>query len=169
VVWLTGLPGSGKSTIADALERRLHTTGLHTYVLDDDNIRTGLNKNLGLTPEGLSENVRRVAEAAKLMLDAGLIVIVALVSPFRSDRQAARDLFNNGDFIEVFIDTPATVCIQRDPKGLYAKVHAASIPNTTGIEQVYEPPETPELVLDGTVDLDVSTKELVQVIFTNGM
>lgn len=164
VVWLTGLPGAGKSTIADCLERKLHAMGLHTYVLDGDNVRTGLNKDLGFTPEERSENVRRVAETAKIMLDAGLIVIVALVSPFKSDRRAARDLFNHGEFIEVFIDTPAGICIQRDPKGLYAKAQAGAMPNMTGIGQRYEPPEEPEVILDGTADLNASAAHLAEVI-----
>lgn len=164
VVWLTALPGAGKSTIADALERQLHTMGMHTYILDGDNIRTGLNKDLGFTPEDRSENVRRVAETAKLMLDAGLIVIVSLVSPFRSDRRAARDLFDDGDFIEVFIDTPIAVCVQRDPKGLYAKAHAGTIPEMTGVGQPYEPPEAPEITLDGTADPNISAARLAEII-----
>jgi bifunctional enzyme CysN/CysC len=164
VMWLTGLPGSGKSTIADALERRLHSRGLHTYVLDGDNVRTGLNKDLGFTPIDRSENVRRIAETAKLMLDAGLIVIVALVSPFRSDRQAARNLFDEGDFTEVFVDTPIDVCIQRDPKKLYAKARAGAISNMTGVGQAYERPESPEVVLGGTVQLDVSITHLIDVM-----
>jgi bifunctional enzyme CysN/CysC len=168
VVWLTGLPGAGKSTIADCLERHLHAMRLHTYVLDGDNIRTGLNKDLGFTPEHRSENVRRVAETAKLMLDAGLIVIVALVSPFASDRRAARDLFNHGDFIEVFIDTPVDVCIQRDPKGLYARAHAGEIPNMTGVGQDYQPPEAPEVILDGTADLNACAARLAEVVMCHG-
>lgn len=164
VVWLTGLPGSGKSTIADAFEHHLHAMGLHTYVLDGDNVRKGLNKDLGFTPEDRSENVRRVAEIAKLMLDAGLIVIVALVSPFRSHRRAARDIFDDGDFIEVFVDTPADICVQRDPKGLYAKAHAGAIPNMTGVGQAYEPPETPEVILDGTADLGAAAARLAEVM-----
>ena len=164
VVWLTGLPSAGKSTIADALERQLHAIGMHTYALDGDNIRTGLNKDLGFTPEDRSENVRRIAETAKLMLDAGLIVIVSAVSPFRSDRRAARDLFGDGDFIEVFIDTPVDVCIQRDPKGLYAKARAGTILNMTGVGQRYEPPEEPEIILDGTIDPNVSATRLTEII-----
>lgn len=164
VAWLTGLPGSGKSTVADLLERRLHAMGLHTYVLDGDNIRTGLNRDLGFTPEDRAENVRRVAETAKLMLDAGLVVVVALVSPFRSDRRAARGLFDGGDFIEVFVDTPVAVCIQRDPKGLYTKALAGVIPDMTGIGQAYEPPEKPELVLDGRADPHDSVTRLTEIL-----
>jgi bifunctional enzyme CysN/CysC len=154
VLWLTGLPSAGKSTITDALERRLHAMGLHTYVLDGDNIRGGLNKDLGFTPQDRAENVRRVAEAARLLLDAGLIVIVALVSPFRADRAAAKGLFEAGDFLEVWVDTPAAVCAQRDPKGLYAKAKAGMLPNLTGIGQAYEPPERPDLVINGTGPLE---------------
>jgi len=154
VLWLTGLPGAGKSTIADALERRLHAVGLHTYVLDGDNVRGGLNKDLGFTPEDRAENVRRVAETARLLLDAGLIVIVALVSPFRADRAAAKSLFEAGDFVEVWVNTPAEVCAHRDPKGLYAKAKAGTLPNMTGVGQAYEPPEHPDLVVNGTGSLD---------------
>src|SRR4029450_1408972 len=116
VLWLTGVPGAGKSTIADALERKLHGMGLHNYVLDGDGVRTGLNKDLGFPPEDRAENVRRVAETARLMMDAGLIVIVSLVSPFRADRGAARNLFAEGGFAEVWVDTPAEVVVERDPK-----------------------------------------------------
>ena len=164
VVWFTGLPGSGKSTVADATEGRLHAMGIHTYVLDGDNVRTGLNKDLGFTPEDRAENVRRVAEAAKLMLDAGLIVLVALVSPFRADRRAAREIFDQGDFIEVFVDTPVEVCAQRDPKGLYAKASAGTLPNMTGMGQDYEPPDHAEIVLDGTGDLEANVARLVELL-----
>jgi bifunctional enzyme CysN/CysC len=154
VLWLTGLPGAGKSTIADALERKLFGMGLHTYVLDGDGVRTGLNRDLGFTPEDRAENVRRVAETAKLMLDAGLIVVVSLVSPFRGDRRAAKGLFDEGEFLEVWVDTPTDVVVERDPKGLYAKAAAGTLPNMTGVGQGYEPPENPDLVVvgDGNVD-----------------
>jgi bifunctional enzyme CysN/CysC len=161
VLWLTGLPGAGKSTIADALERRLHGMGLHTYVLDGDNVRSGLNKDLGFTPEDRAENVRRVAETAKLLLDAGLIVIVALVSPFRSDRMVAKSLFDAGDFLECWVDTPAEICAERDPKGLYAKAKAGKIPNMTGVGQGYEAPEQPDLVVNGAGSLEDTVAELV--------
>jgi len=164
VVWLTGLPGSGKSTIADAAEARLHALGVHTFVLDGDNVRTGLNKDLGFTPEDRAENVRRVAEAAKLMLEAGLVVIVALVSPFRTDRRSAKDIFEPGEFLEVFVDTPVELCAERDPKGLYAKAAAGNLPNMTGMGQGYEAPEDPDLLLDGAGDLDDEVTRLVGAI-----
>ncbi len=164
VVWLTGLPGSGKSTIADAVEARLHALGMHTYVLDGDNVRTGLNKDLGFTPEDRAENVRRVAEAAKLMADAGLVIVVALVSPFRADRRAAKEIFDDGDFMEVYVQTPVDVCAERDPKGLYAKAAAGSLPNMTGVGQGYEEPETPDLVLDGAGELQAQVDALVERI-----
>ncbi|MDO8308864.1 MAG: adenylyl-sulfate kinase [Actinomycetota bacterium] len=164
VVWLTGLPGSGKSTIADAAVRRLHALGVHTYVLDGDNVRTGLNKDLGFTAEDRAENVRRVAEVAKLMRDAGVVVFVALVSPYRTDRESAAALFGEGEFLEVHIDTPVEVCAERDPKGLYAKAAAGNLPNMTGMGQVYEIPEHPDVVLHGTGDLEASAEQLVRVI-----
>ncbi len=164
VVWLTGLSGAGKSTIADAAVRKLHALGVHTYVLDGDNVRHGLNKDLGFTAEDRAENVRRVAEVSKLMVDAGLVVFVALVSPFIGDRRAARDLFAPGQFVEVYVDTPLDVVTERDTKGLYAKAAAGSLPNLTGVGQEYEPPVAPELVLRGTGDLDASVDELVRVI-----
>jgi bifunctional enzyme CysN/CysC len=161
VVWLTGLPGAGKSTIADAFERKLLGLGLHTYVLDGDGVRTGLNKDLGFTPEDRAENVRRVAETAKLMMDAGLIVIVSLVSPFRGDRRAAKGLFAEGDFLEVWVDTPSDVVVERDPKGLYAKAKAGTLPNMTGVGQMYEPPEHPDVVVSGAGDVDEAVDRLV--------
>ncbi len=164
VVWLTGLSGSGKSTIADAAVRKLHAMGIHTYVLDGDNMRTGLNKDLGFTPEDRAENVRRVAEVSKLMRDSGVVVFVALVSPFRSDRESAATLFDKGDFIEVFVDTPVDVCSERDPKGLYAKAAAGNLPNMTGVGQAYEPPLNPDLIVHGTGDLDTSADLLVAAI-----
>ena len=146
-IWLTGLSGSGKSTIASLLEQRLLAAGRHTYVIDGDNVRHGLNRDLGFTEADRAENIRRVAEVARLMVDAGLIVIVSLISPYRADRRFARDLFDRGSFIEVFVDTPLEVCEQRDPKGLYAKARAGSLPHFTGIDSPYEIPESPELHL----------------------
>jgi bifunctional enzyme CysN/CysC len=144
-VWLTGLSGSGKSSIANRLEQRLFAEGRHTYLLDGDNIRHGLNRDLGFTEADRAENIRRVAEVARLMVDAGLIVIVAFISPFRAERRAARDLFADGAFVEVFVDTPIEQCERRDPKGLYAKARSGALPNFTGIDSPYEPPESPEV------------------------
>ena len=147
VIWLTGLSGSGKSTVANRLESLLHSLGYHTYLLDGDNIRHGLNRDLGFTDEDRVENIRRVAEVARLMADAGLIVIVSFISPFRSERQLAREMMTKGEFFEVFIDTPIEECARRDPKGLYRKAMSGEIKNFTGISSPYEPPENPELHL----------------------
>lgn len=164
LIWLTGLSGSGKSTIANALEKRLHALGMHAYVLDGDNLRMGLNVDLGFTPEDRAENVRRVSEVGKLMIDAGLIVITALVSPFEVDRQRARSIFNEGDFIEVFVDTPVDICISRDPKGLYKKASQGQIPNFTGVGQDYERPTQSELTLNGQEDVLVSTEQILKYL-----
>ena len=150
-VWFTGLSGSGKSTIANLVEKRLLAMGLHTYLLDGDNVRHGLNKDLGFTDEDRVENIRRVAEVAKLMVDAGLIVLVSFISPFRAERRMARELFGEGEFLEAFVDTPLAVAERRDVKGLYAKARAGEIRNFTGIDSPYEVPEHPDVVLD-TVD-----------------
>jgi bifunctional enzyme CysN/CysC len=149
-VWFTGLSGSGKSTIANLVEKKLLAMGHHTYLLDGDNVRHGLNKDLGFTDEDRVENIRRVAEVARLMVDAGLIVLVSFISPFRAERRMAREMFGEGEFLEVFVDTPLEVAEQRDAKGLYAKARAGLIPNFTGIDSPYERPETPELVLDAS-------------------
>jgi bifunctional enzyme CysN/CysC len=146
-LWFTGLSGSGKSTIANLVEKRLHAMGYHTCMLDGDNVRHGLNRDLGFTEEDRVENIRRVAEVARLMTNAGLIVLVSFISPFRSERRMARALFDAGDFFEVFVDTPLAVCEQRDPKGLYAKARAGEIANFTGIDSPYEAPEKPEIHL----------------------
>ena len=164
LIWLTGLSGSGKSTIADALEKRLFTSGIHSYVLDGDNLRLGLNKDLGFTKEDRAENVRRVAEVGKLMVDAGLIVIVALVSPFKIDRDYAREKFEKDEFVEVWVKTPAEICAQRDPKGLYKKAKSGALPNLTGVGQDYEPPTSAELVLDGTEDVAINVEKLIKTI-----
>jgi bifunctional enzyme CysN/CysC len=145
VLWFTGLSGAGKSTIANLVEKKLHALGKHTYLLDGDNVRHGLNKDLGFTAEDRVENIRRVAEVAALMADAGLIVLVAFISPFRSERQMARALLPVGEFIEVFVDTPLEVAEARDAKGLYKKARRGELKNFTGIDSPYERPEAPEI------------------------
>jgi bifunctional enzyme CysN/CysC len=146
-LWFTGLSGAGKSTIANLVERRLHALGYHTYLLDGDNVRHGINKDLGFTPEDRVENIRRIAEVAHLMVDAGLIVLVSAISPYRSERRTARELFGAAEFMEVFVDTPLEECEQRDPKGLYRKARAGTIRNFTGIDAPYERPEAPDIHL----------------------
>jgi adenylylsulfate kinase len=152
-IWLTGLSGAGKSTLANALEVRLHEQGLHTCLLDGDYLRQGLCRDLGMTPEARQENIRRIAEVARLMADAGLIVIVAAISPFRSDREAARALFADGEFLEVYVSTSLEVCAQRDPKGLYREARAGRLKNFTGLDSPYEAPLAP--------DCDIDTNALV--------
>lgn len=148
VIWLTGLSGSGKSTIANMLEKKLIAQARHSYLLDGDNVRHGLNKDLGFTDADRVENIRRVAETARLMLDAGLIVITSFISPFRAERDMARTLFDEGEFIEVFVDASLEICEQRDPKGLYKKARQGAIKNFTGLDSPFEPPKNPEMVLD---------------------
>ena len=150
ILWFTGLSGAGKSTIADRVEQKLQSLGSHTYLLDGDNVRHGLNRDLGFTEEDRVENIRRIAEVARLMADAGLIVIVSFISPFRSEREMARGLAEEGEFVEIFVDTPVEVCEARDPKGLYAKARRGDLVNFTGIDSPYEPPENPELRIDTT-------------------
>lgn len=147
-IWLTGLSGSGKSTLARLLDNHLYATGRHCYLLDGDDLRHGLNHDLGFSSEDRVENVRRVAEVARLMVDAGLIVIVSVISPFQRQRAMARSLFAPGEFVEVFIDTPLAVCEQRDVKGLYAKARRGELTQFTGIDSPYEPPETPGVHLN---------------------
>ena len=147
-IWFTGLSASGKSTLANALDQSLHADGYHTYLLDGDNVRHGLNKDLGMSEADRTENIRRIGELAKLMADAGLIVMTAFISPFRQDRDRARALFPEGEFIEVFVHAPLEECEKRDPKGLYQKARAGEIREFTGIDSPYEPPEAPELTLE---------------------
>jgi bifunctional enzyme CysN/CysC len=162
VVWFTGLSGAGKSTIANLLERRLHSGGHLTYLLDGDNVRHGLNKDLGFTEQDRVENIRRVAEVAKLMVDAGLIVLVSFISPFRAERQSARALLGPGEFVEVFVDTPLGQAEQRDVKGLYAKARRGELKNFTGIDSPYEAPESPEIRVDTTA---LSAEQAAERIF----
>ncbi len=147
-VWFTGLPSAGKSTLANLLEQRLYAAGRHSYLLDGDNIRRGLNRDLGFTDADRVENIRRIGEVARLMFDAGLIVLVAFISPFRSEREVARALFPAGAFIEVFVDASIEECERRDVKGLYARARRGELRNMTGIDSPYEPPESPEVRLD---------------------
>jgi bifunctional enzyme CysN/CysC len=150
IVWFTGLSGAGKSTIANLVERKLHQRGFHSYLLDGDNVRHGLNKDLGFTEADRVENIRRVAEVAALMVDAGLIVLASFISPFRSERRLARDLVSTTEFCEVFVDVTLAVAEQRDPKGLYRKARQGELLNLTGIDSPYEPPEHPEIHVDST-------------------
>ncbi len=148
IIWFTGLSGSGKSTIAHALEEELYKRGIHTYILDGDNIRTGLNKDLGFSEEDRKENIRRIGEVAKLFVDAGIIVLVAAISPYKRDREFVRNLVEPGEFIEVYVKCPLEVCEMRDPKGLYKKVRQGIIKNFTGIDDPYEEPENPEILIE---------------------
>ncbi|XLY90015.1 adenylyl-sulfate kinase [Ectopseudomonas mendocina] len=165
-IWFTGLSGSGKSTLANSLEVELQRAGLHTMLLDGDNVRHGLCKDLDMSAVDRSENIRRVAEVAKLMVEAGLIVIAAFISPFREDRQKARALFQAGQFCEVYLQTPLDVCEARDPKGLYRLARSGKLRNFTGIDSPYELPDAPELVLD-TAEQEISalTEKLLQSLF----
>ncbi len=165
VVWFTGLSGAGKSTIANSLERKLHERGWHTTLLDGDNIREGLNKDLGFTEGDRNENIRRVGEVAKLMADAGLIVITAFISPFRAERDNVRRLLPKGNFIEVYVNTPLAVCEGRDTKGLYRQARLGQIPHFTGITSPYEPPENPEIILEAaTTTVEECTEKLLHYL-----
>lgn len=162
VLWFTGLSGSGKSTIANLVEKKLHSLHKHTYALDGDNIRHGLNKDLGFSDADRVENIRRIGETAKLFVDAGLITLTSFISPFQSERRLARDLMEDGEFIEVFVDTPLEICEKRDVKGLYAKARAGELPNFTGISSPYEAPQNPEIYLDGaTLSAEEAAEKVV--------
>jgi adenylylsulfate kinase len=165
LIWFTGLSGSGKSTLANAVEQKLYAAGIKTYTLDGDNVRHGLNKDLGFGPEARTENIRRIAEVANLMLDAGLVVLSAFVSPYLKDRQAIKEVVGNEGFMEVFVDTPLEVCEQRDVKGLYAKARAGQISEFTGISAPYQAPERPDFRVDTSVTgLDDSASMLAELI-----
>ena len=161
-LWFTGLSGAGKSTVANLLEKRLHAAGHHTYLLDGDNVRHGLNRDLGFTEADRVENIRRIAHVADLMVDSGLITLVSFISPFASDRQMARELMQDGEFIEVYVATSLEACEARDLKGLYRKARAGEIPNFTGISSPYEPPENPDITIDGA---DGEPEELAERIY----
>jgi adenylylsulfate kinase len=168
-IWLTGLSGSGKSTLAMTTEAALCERGHLAYVLDGDNVRHGLNRNLGFSPEDRTENIRRIGEVAKLFTDAGVIVFTSFISPYRADRDSARALFNGGDFIEVHLAASVETCEGRDPKGLYQKARAGEIPNFTGISAPYEPPLNPELVLDtGSLSVEQGVARLIEYLEEKG-
>ena len=168
VIWFTGLSGSGKSTLAHAVEEELFRNGYLTYVLDGDNIRHGLNKNLGFSPEDRAENIRRIGEVAKLFADAGVIAMTAFISPYRADRDKARALLPEGEFIEVFVKVPLDVAEQRDPKGLYKKARAGEIKEFTGISAPYEEPLNPELIIDTSQhDLEESARLVIDYLKTH--
>ena len=168
VLWFTGLSGSGKSTIANEVENELFKKGYHTYLLDGDNIRHGLNSDLGFDDKSRVENIRRISEVAKLFVDSGLITLSAFISPFREDRQKAKDIIGE-DFIEIFIDTPFEECVKRDPKGLYKKALSGDIKNFTGLDSPYEKPLNPDLCID-TIKFDVknATKKIIDYLEEKG-
>jgi len=168
-VWLTGLSGSGKSTLANMLEKALWERNVRSFVLDGDNVRHGLNRNLGFSPEDRTENIRRIGEVSKLFTEAGVIVISSFISPYRSDRDAVRALMGSGDFVEVYVDASLETCEQRDVKGLYKKARAGEIPEFTGISAPYEAPESPELVLDtNRQSVEESVGKLVEYLDAKG-
>ena len=169
ILWFTGLSGSGKSTIANAVESKLLELGKHTYLLDGDNIRMGLNKGLGFSDEDRVENIRRIGEVSKLFVDAGTIVLTAFISPFQKERDAVRDLVEEGEFIEIFIDTPLNVCESRDPKGLYKKARKGEIPNFTGISSPYEAPKKPELhIINDTISIEDVAQHVIDYLEKKG-
>ena len=169
ILWFTGLSGSGKSTIANAVEAKLNKMQKHTYLLDGDNIRMGLNKGLGFSDEDRIENIRRIGEVAKLFVDAGTIVLTAFISPFQRERDSVRQLVGRGEFIEVFIDAPLEVCESRDPKGLYVKARKGEIPNFTGIDSPYEAPQKPEVhILNNNVEIEEVADMIVDYLNEKG-
>lgn len=165
LIWFTGLSGSGKSTLAVQLEAQLHALGFKTYLLDGDNIRSGLNKDLTFTDEGRIENIRRIGEVARLMLDAGIVVLSAFISPFRVDREQVKAIVGADNYIEVFVDAPIEVCEQRDVKGLYKKARAGEVKNFTGIDSPYEVPDSPDVTIPtGTLSVEESIARLMEII-----
>ncbi len=169
ILWFTGLSGSGKSTLAHAVEDRLFEMGFHTYVLDGDNIRTGLNKDLGFSAEDREENIRRIGEVAKLFVDAGIFVLSAFISPYKKDRELVRNLVEKDEFIEIYVKCPLEVCEQRDVKGLYQKARAGIIKNFTGIDDPYEEPENPEIVVETDKEtLEESVNKIIKYLEEKG-
>jgi adenylylsulfate kinase len=169
ILWYTGLSGCGKSTIANEVEKKLFDSGYHTYVLDGDNIRFGLNSNLGFSPEDRTENIRRIGEVAKLFVDAGVVVSTAFISPYRKDRDRVRSIVEDGDMVEIFVKCDLEVCEQRDAKGLYKKARAGEIMEFTGISAPYEEPENPELVVDSTKNsVEACAKMVEEYLKKNG-
>lgn len=169
ILWFTGLSGSGKSTLANALEAQLLALNKHTYLLDGDNIRMGLNSDLGFCDEDRVENIRRVGEVSKLFVEAGVIVLTAFISPFRKERQSVRALVDRDEFIEIFIDTPLEVCEKRDPKGLYQKARNGEIAHFTGISSPYEPPINPQIrIINDTISIEEGTKMIIDYLYTKG-
>jgi adenylylsulfate kinase len=170
ILWFTGLSASGKSTVANTVDHKLHSLGKRSYVLDGDNIRMGLNKNLGFSAEDRAENIRRIGEVAKLFTNAGVITLTAFISPYRADRNAVRALLGPGEFVEVFMDTPIEICEARDPKGLYKKARAGQLKGFTGIDDPYEAPEKPELVLDGgKKSIDECADDVMKYLQASGL
>lgn len=170
ILWFTGLSGAGKSTLAHAVEEQLHQRGYRTFVLDGDNVRHGLCKDLGFTPEDRVENIRRIGEMAKLFIEAGIIVLTAFISPFRAERERVRSLVEQGDFIEIHCDSPLEVCESRDVKGLYKKARAGLIPDFTGISSPYETPQNPELIVNtGTTDLNSCVRQVINELKRRGI
>ncbi|NPA53483.1 MAG: adenylyl-sulfate kinase [Aquificae bacterium] len=169
ILWFTGLSGSGKSTLAHAVEEKLFEMGIHTYVLDGDNIRTGLNKDLGFSAEDREENIRRIGEVAKLFVDAGIITLTAFISPYKKDRELVRNLVEEGEFIEIYVKCPLEVCEQRDVKGLYKKAREGLIKNFTGIDDPYEEPENPEIIVETNKEtIDESVNKIISYLKEKG-
>ncbi|WP_456397189.1 adenylyl-sulfate kinase [Desulfurobacterium sp.] len=170
ILWFTGLSGSGKSTLSHCVEERLYQMGVHTYVLDGDNVRMGLNKDLGFSEKDRRENIRRIGEVAKLFVDAGVVVLTAFISPYRRDRDFVRGLVNEGDFIEVYVKCPLEICESRDPKGLYKKARAGIIKNFTGIDDPYEEPLNPEIVVETDKNsIDECADRIISYLLERGL